>query len=124
MYNITLIPGDGIGPEISESVCRVLEAAKVPIRWEVYEAGQSAQVKYGELLPGELLDSIIRNKVALKGPLTTPIGEGHTSINVTLRRTLMLYANTRPIRNIPGVETRYSDVDLIVVRENTESLYS
>jgi isocitrate dehydrogenase (NAD+) len=124
MYNITLIPGDGIGPEISDSVCRILEAAKVAIQWETYEAGQSAQVKYGELLPGELLDSIIRNKIALKGPLTTPIGEGHTSINVTLRRTLLLYANTRPIRSMPGVQTRYSDVDLIVVRENTESLYS
>src|SRR6185312_12913819 len=112
MYTITLIPGDGIGPEISEAVRKILEAAKVPIQWEVFEAGQSALVKYGELLPGKVLDSIIRNKVALKGPLTTPIGEGHASINVTLRRTLNLYANTRPIRNLPGVEARYSDVDL------------
>ena len=124
MHTITLIPGDGIGPEISEAVRNILEAAKVPIQWEVYEAGQQALVKLGELLPGAVLDSIIRNKVALKGPLTTPIGEGFASINVTLRRTLNLYANTRPVRNIPGVEARYSDVDLIVVRENTESLYS
>jgi isocitrate dehydrogenase (NAD+) len=124
MHHITLIPGDGIGPEISEAVRDILEAAKVPIQWEIYEAGQRAFVKFGELLPGAVLDSIIRNKVALKGPLTTPIGEGFASINVTLRRTLNLYANTRPIRNIPGVEARYSNVDLIVVRENTESLYS
>src|SRR3990172_7606447 len=124
MYSITLIPGDGIGPEISEAVQRILEAAGVPIQWESYEVGQSAQVRYGELLPGEALDSIIRNKVALKGPITTPIGEGFASINVALRRTLNLYANIRPVRNVPGVHTRYSDVDLIVVRENTESLYS
>jgi isocitrate dehydrogenase (NAD+) len=124
MYTITLIPGDGVGPEISEAVRKILEASKVPIQWEVFEAGQTALVKYGELLPGKVLDSIIRNKVALKGPLTTPIGEGFASINVTLRRTLNLYANTRPVRNLPGVEARYSDVDLIVVRENTESLYS
>jgi isocitrate dehydrogenase (NAD+) len=124
MYTITLIPGDGVGPEISEAVRRILESSKVPIQWEVFEAGQTALVKYGELLPGKVLDSIIRNKVALKGPLTTPIGEGFASINVMLRRTLNLYANTRPIRNLPGVEARYSDVDLIVVRENTESLYS
>jgi isocitrate dehydrogenase (NAD+) len=124
MYTITLIPGDGVGPEISEAVRRILEASKVPIQWEVFEAGQTALVKYGELLPGKVLDSIIRNKVALKGPLTTPIGEGFSSINVMLRRTLNLYANTRPVRNLPGVEARYSDVDLIIVRENTESLYS
>lgn len=124
MHTITLIPGDGIGPEISESVQTVLEAAKVQIRWEVLEAGQVAQVKYGETLPGDVLDSIIRNGVALKGPITTPVGEGFRSVNVTLRKTLNLYANIRPIQNIPGVAARYSDVDLIVVRENTESLYS
>jgi len=123
-YTITLIPGDGIGPEISDAVRMILEASGVSIQWEVFEAGQTALVKYGELLPGKVLDSIIRNKVALKGPLTTPIGEGFASINVSLRRTLNLYANTRPVRNIPGVEARYSGVDLIVVRENTESLYS
>jgi isocitrate dehydrogenase (NAD+) len=124
MYTITMIPGDGIGPEISEAVRKIFDAAKVPIQWEVYDAGQQALVKYGDVLPGRVLDSIIRNKVALKGPLTTPVGEGFASINVTLRRTLNLYANTRPIRNIPGVNARYTDVDLIVVRENTESLYS
>jgi isocitrate dehydrogenase (NAD+) len=124
MYNITLIPGDGIGPEISEAVRRILDASGVKIHWEVFEAGTSAQVKYGSLLPGEVLDSIIRNKVALKGPLTTPIGEGFASINVTLRKTLNLYANVRPIQNIPGVKARYENVDLIVVRENTEDLYS
>lgn len=124
MYKITLIPGDGVGPEISEAVQRILAAAKVPIEWEVYEAGISAQVKYGNVLPAEVLDSILRNKVALKGPLMTPVGEGFTSINVTLRRTLNLYANIRPIQNLPGVQARYSGVDLIVVRENTEDLYS
>src|ERR1700752_263511 len=98
MYTITLIPGDGIGPEISETVRNILEATKIPIQWEVYEAGQRALVQFGDVLPCKVLDSIIRNKVALKGPLTTPIGEGFASINVTLRRTLNLYANTRPIR--------------------------
>jgi isocitrate dehydrogenase (NAD+) len=123
-YTVTLIPGDGIGPEISEAVRKILEASGISIRWEIYEAGQTALVKYGDLLPGAVLDSIIRNKVALKGPLTTPVGEGFASINVALRRTLNLYANTRPVRNLPGVKTRFEDVDVIVVRENTESLYS
>ncbi len=124
MYTITLIPGDGIGPEISESVVRILDATGLNIQWETCEAGQSAQVKYGDVLPGDVLDSILRNKIALKGPLATPIGEGHASINVTLRKTLTLYANVRPIKNIPGAPARYSGVDLIVVRENTEDLYS
>ena len=124
MYNITLIPGDGIGPEISEAVRRVIEAVGIKVNWEVYEAGASAQVKYGTVLPGEVLDSIIRNKVALKGPLTTPIGEGFQSINVTLRKTLTLYANVRPIQNIPGVKAKYENVDIIIVRENTEDLYA
>lgn len=124
MHNITLIPGDGIGPEISEAVRRILDAAGVKIHWEIFEAGVKAQVTYGSLLPGEVLDSILRNKVALKGPLATPIGEGYASINVTLRKTLNLYANVRPVMNIPGVAGRYTGVDLIVVRENTEDLYS
>jgi len=124
MYNITLIPGDGIGPEIAESVCAILAAAGVQIQWESFEAGQSAILKFGTPLPTVLLDSILRNKIALKGPLATPIGEGFASINVALRKTLNLYANTRPVRNIPGVEAKYSGVDLIVVRENTEDLYS
>lgn len=123
MHTVTLIPGDGIGPEISQSVQQILKAAAAPIEWEIHEAGVTAQVKYGELLPADVLDSISRNKIALKGPLMTPIGEGFASINVTLRRALQLYANTRPIRNIPGVKARYSGVDLIVVRENTEGLY-
>jgi len=124
MYTITLIPGDGIGPEISEAVQQILAATGLQIDWEVKEAGMSALAKHGNVLPSDVLDSISRNKVALKGPLTTPIGEGFPSINVALRRSLNLYANTRPIRNIPGVEAKYKDVDLIVVRENTESLYS
>src|SRR5437868_4173700 len=111
MYTITLIPGDGIGPEISEAVKEILKAAGVGIDWEVCEAGASAQVKYGSVLPGEVLESIARNRIALKGPLTTPIGEGFASINVTLRKTLNLYANTRPVRNIPGVKARYENVD-------------
>jgi isocitrate dehydrogenase (NAD+) len=124
MYKITLIPGDGIGPEISTAVQRIIKAAGVQVEWEVFEAGMTAQQKFGNPLPQEVLDSILRNKVALKGPLTTPIGEGFASINVALRRALNLYANTRPIRNIPGVAGRYSGVDLIIIRENTESLYS
>jgi len=124
MYKITLLPGDGIGPEISESVRAILVAAGLEIQWESFEAGQSALLKFGTALPTDLLDSILRNKIALKGPLTTPIGEGFASINVALRKTLNLYANTRPVRNIPGVEAKYSGVDLIVVRENTEDLYS
>jgi isocitrate dehydrogenase (NAD+) len=123
-YTITLIPGDGIGPEISEVVRKILAASGVSIEWEVHDAGQTALVKYGDLLPGAVLDSIIRNKVALKGPLTTPIGEGFASINVALRRALNLYANTRPVRNLPGVNSRFENVDVIIVRENTESLYS
>lgn len=123
MHTITLIPGDGIGPEISQSVQQILKAAGVPIEWEIHEAGITAQVKVGELLPADVLESITRNKVALKGPLMTPVGEGFASINVTMRRALQLYANTRPIRSIPGVKARYSDVDVIVVRENTEGLY-
>src|SRR5262245_16338843 len=124
MYTITLIPGDGIGAEISDSVVRILDASGLKIEWERYEAGMSAQVKYGDVLPSKVLDSILRNKVALKGPLTTPIGEGFASINVALRKALSLYANVRHIKNLPGVPSRFTNVDLIVVRENTEDLYS
>jgi len=124
MYTITLIPGDGIGAEISDSVVRILEASGLKIEWERYEAGMSAQVKYGDVLPSKVLDSILRNKVALKGPLTTPIGEGFASINVALRKALSLYANVRPIKNLAGVPSKFNDVDLIIVRENTEDLYS
>jgi isocitrate dehydrogenase (NAD+) len=121
---ITLIPGDGIGPEVSESVVRIFKVAGVEIDWERHDAGVLAFEKTGETLPATLLDSIKRNKVALKGPVTTPIGHGFTSVNVGLRKALDLYANLRPVRNLPGVQSRYADVDLVIVRENTEDLYA
>ena len=121
---ITLIPGDGIGPEVTESVVRIFLAAGVDIEWERHDAGVLAFERTGETLPVALLDSIKRNKVALKGPVTTPIGQGFTSVNVGLRKALDLYANLRPVRNLPGVPSRYSGVDLVIVRENTEDLYA
>jgi isocitrate dehydrogenase (NAD+) len=121
---VTLIPGDGIGPEVTEAVVRIFAVARVPIDWERHEAGVTAFKRFNTSLPAELLDSIRRNKVALKGPVTTPIGEGFTSVNVGLRKALDLYANLRPVRNLEGVESRFQNVDLIVVRENTEDLYS
>jgi isocitrate dehydrogenase (NAD+) len=121
---ITLIPGDGIGPEVTESVVRVFAAAGLDIEWERYDAGVTAFKRFKLSLPVELLDSIKRNKVALKGPVTTPIAEGITSVNVGLRKSLDLYANLRPVRNLEGVESRYRNVDLVIVRENTEDLYS
>ena len=121
---VTLIPGDGIGPEVTEAVVRVFAVARVPIDWERIDAGVTAFKRFNTSLPAELLDSIRRNKVALKGPVTTPIGEGFTSVNVGLRKALDLYANLRPVRNLPGVDSRFQDVDLVVVRENTEDLYS
>jgi isocitrate dehydrogenase (NAD+) len=121
---ITLIPGDGIGPEVSEAVVRIFQAAGLDIEWERHDAGMIAFKRFNQSLPVELLDSIKRNKVALKGPVTTPIAEGMTSVNVGLRKALDLYANLRPVRNMPGVQSRYTDVDLIIVRENTEDLYS
>jgi isocitrate dehydrogenase (NAD+) len=123
-HTITLIPGDGIGPEVTEAVVRILKAAGVQVDWERIDAGVTAFEKYHTSLPAELLDSIHRNKVALKGPVTTPIAEGFTSVNVGLRKALDLYANLRPITNIPGVKSRFENVDLIIVRENTEDLYS
>ena len=122
-HTITLIPGDGIGPEVTDAVTRILEAAKVDITWERYDAGADSYAKTGEYIPQELYDSIDRNKVALKGPVTTPIGGGFKSINVTLRKKFDLYANVRPIKNLPGLETRYPGLDLVIVRENTEDLY-
>ena len=122
-HTITLIPGDGIGPEVTKAVVRILEAAKVNITWERYDAGADSYAKTGEYIPQELYDSIERNKVALKGPVTTPIGGGFKSINVTLRKKFDLYANVRPIKNLPGLETRYPGLDLVIVRENTEDLY-
>ena len=123
-HTITLIPGDGIGPEVSEAVVRIFKVAGLEIEWDRHDAGVIAFERTGETLPASLLDSIKRHKVALKGPVTTPIGQGFTSVNVGLRKALDLYANLRPVRNLPGVQSRYSEVDLIIVRENTEDLYA
>src|SRR6188768_2746975 len=121
---ITLIPGDGIGPEVTEAVVRIFHVAGLGIEWERYDAGVLAFKRFNQSLPAELLDSVRRNKVALKGPVTTPIAEGITSVNVGLRKALDLYANLRPVKNLPGVASRWSNVDLIIVRENTEDLYA
>src|SRR5262249_45295813 len=121
---ITLVPGDGIGPEITESVCHIFKHASVDVDWERHDAGVVAFKKYGDSLPAHLLDSVRRNKVALKGPVTTPIAEGFRSVNVGLRKALDLYANLRPVKNLPGVQSRFENVDLIIVRENTEDLYA
>ena len=123
-HTITLIPGDGIGPEVTTAVTRILASAGVDIRWETFDAGILAVEKYGTPLPQQLLDSIRKNKLALKGPVTTPVGEGFTSVNVGLRKALDLYANLRPVKNIPHVRSRFEHVDLVIVRENTEDLYS
>ena len=121
---VTLIPGDGIGPEVSEATVRVMEAAGAELEWERHIAGKEAVERHGEPLPLEVLDSIRRNRVALKGPITTQVGGGFKSINVQLRQELDLYANLRPSRSLPSIKTRFENVDLIVVRENTEDLYS
>jgi isocitrate dehydrogenase (NAD+) len=123
-HTITLIEGDGIGPEVTAAVVRVLERAGLQVDWEPHPAGVLALEQHGDTLPKELLDSILRNKVALKGPVTTPIGGGFTSVNVGLRKALDLFANLRPVWNIPSVPSRYTGVDLVIVRENTEDLYS
>jgi isocitrate dehydrogenase (NAD+) len=122
-HTVTLIPGDGIGPEVTDAVVRILEATGVKFEWERFAAGAEAFEKHKEYIPKELYESIERTKLALKGPVTTPIGGGFTSINVTLRKKFELYVNFRPIRNLPGLETRYPGVDLIIVRENTEGEY-
>jgi len=124
MAVVTLIPGDGIGLEIIESVKEIFKAANAPIEWEEQLAGKSALDKHGELLPKSLLDSIERNKIALKGPVETPVGGGFKSINVTLRQIFDLYQNVRPCKNTVGINTRFDDVDLVLFRENTEGLYS
>ncbi|MFL5679987.1 MAG: isocitrate/isopropylmalate dehydrogenase family protein [Chloroflexota bacterium] len=121
---VTLIPGDGIGPELAEATRRVLDATGVGFDWEVQDAGEAVMAQFGTPLPDHVLDSIRRNKVAIKGPITTPVGEGFRSVNVALRQALNLYANVRPARSIKGLETRYEDVDLVIVRENTEDLYA
>jgi len=123
-HTVTLIPGDGIGPEITDAVIRIVAAAGVAIEWERHEAGVAAFERYGTSLPQALIDSVERNRVALKGPVTTPIAEGFTSVNVGLRKALDLYANLRPVRNLPGVASRFTGVDLVIVRENTEDLYA
>src|SRR6185295_10909260 len=123
-HTITLIPGDGIGPEVTEAVVRILAASGVSIDWERHDAGVLAVERGGVPLPVELLDSIRRNRVALKGPVTTPIGTGFTSVNVGLRKALDLFANLRPVWNLPGIDSRFQGVDLVIVRENTEDLYA
>lgn len=121
---ITLIPGDGIGPEVTKPTLQIIKAAGVKVKWETHLAGAEALKKYGTTIPRSLMNSFEKNKIALKGPVTTPVGEGFASVNVELRQTFNLYANLRPVKNLPGVKARYRDVDLIVVRENTEGQYS
>ncbi len=123
MRTVTLIPGDGIGPSISEAAIKVVETTGVKIDWERQEAGMAAVEKYKDPLPKSVIESIQKNKVALKGPITTPIGTGFRSVNVALRQEFDLYANVRPAKSFPGLNTRYENVDLVVVRENTEELY-
>jgi isocitrate dehydrogenase (NAD+) len=123
-HKVTLIPGDGIGPEITAAVVRIIEASGVDIEWESFVAGAEALTRFGDPLPEQVLESIKRNKVALKGPLTTPVGTGFASVNVRLRKTLDLYANLRPVWTLPGIVTPFGELDLVVVRENTEDLYS
>ena len=123
-HRVTLIPGDGIGPELAEATRRVLDASGIEFEWEVVEAGEAMIARHGTPLPEAVLDSIKRNRVAIKGPITTPVGAGFRSVNVTLRQALGLYANLRPARSLKGLETRYHDVDLVIVRENTEDLYA
>lgn len=123
-HTITLIPGDGIGPEITAATVRIIEASGVEVEWETNIAGAQALEKSGTTLPESLLESVKRNKVALKGPLTTPVGKGFTSVNVGMRKALDLYANVRPVRALPNIECKYPELDLVIVRENTEGLYA
>jgi isocitrate dehydrogenase (NAD+) len=123
-HTITLIPGDGVGPEVSAAARRAIDATGVDIEWEVHDAGLEVMEKYGQPMPPHVLESIRRNKVAIKGPLTTPIGKGIRSVNVALRKELDLYALVRPCKSYPGVRSRYDDIDLVIVRENTEDLYA
>ena len=123
-HTITLIPGDGIGPEVTAAVVSIVERAGLQVDWDPHLAGVEALERHGATLPAELLDSIKRNRVALKGPVTTPVGGGFTSVNVGLRQALELFANLRPVWNIPSIKSRYENVDLVIVRENTEDLYA
>jgi isocitrate dehydrogenase (NAD+) len=124
MKVITLIPGDGIGPEITEAVKKIFEAAQVPVSWEEENAGQTTYDSKGELIPQSLIDSLEKTRVGLKGPITTPVGKGFKSINVSLRQKFDLYQNVRPSCTTPGIETKFDGVDLVLFRENTEGLYS
>ena len=124
MYNVTLIPGDGIGPEVTNATKKVIDFLGLDINWDIQEAGKTVIEKYGSPLPEHVIESIKKNRVALKGPVTTPIGEGFRSVNVMLRKGLDLYVNLRPIRNYEGVFSRYENVDMVIVRENTEDLYA
>lgn len=121
---VTLIPGDGIGPEVSAATKAVITASGAPLDWEIVEAGEHCIAEYGTPLPEHVLETIRRNKIAIKGPITTPVGKGFRSVNVTLRQNLNLFANVRPLRNLPNVPSRYQNVNLVVVRENTEDLYA
>ena len=123
-YRITLIPGDGIGPEVVDATCRILAGMGLEIEWDVHHAGLEVARLTGNPMPPTVIEAVRKNKVALKGPVTTPIGQGFRSVNVTLRQTLDLYANVRPIRSLPNVEPRFGDVNIVIVRENTEGLYA
>ncbi len=123
-YNVTLIPGDGIGPEVSDATVEILEAAGIAFQWDRQDAGAETAARMGTALPDSVVNSIVKNHVALKGPLATPVGTGYTSANVALRKRLALYANVRPARNLPGVKTPFENVNIVVIRENSEDLYS
>ena len=124
MYNVTLIPGDGIGPEVAEATRRIIDATGVKINWEVEDAGEAQIAAYGTPLPERVLQSVEKTKLALKGPITTPVGHGFRSVNVSLRKHFDLYANVRPAKTYPNIPSRYDNVDLVIVRENTEDLYA
>lgn len=124
MHRITLIPGDGIGPEVAEAMMKVVEASGVEIQWDIVKAGEAQIEKYGTPLPEKVIEAIKKNKIAIKGPITTPVGKGFKSVNVTLRQALDLYVNLRPIKSFEGINSRFSDIDLVIVRENTEDLYA
>ena len=124
MYKITLIPGDGIGLEVTAAMKKVVEATGVAIEWEEVIAGEAVLEEYGSPLPDYVLDSIKKNKIAIKGPITTPVGKGFRSVNVALRKELNLFANVRPVKTFKGIKSRYEDIDLTIIRENTEDLYA
>ncbi len=124
MHLVTLIPGDGIGPEITRAVVDIFTAAQVPVQWETHNAGETALVESGALLPQPLFDSLERTRVGLKGPVTTPVGKGFRSVNITLRQKYDLYQNVRPAKTTPGIETPFKGIDSVLFRENTEGLYS